>query len=246
MRNKLTTLSFMLVGMLGIAVPGAARAQSATFKFDTQPSPNPVFAPNNIVAVWVETPAGKFVRTLAQWAATRKQYLLAWNASSKGNNVDAVTGATFTAHGTRMVSWDLRDVNKTLVPNGTYVIKMELADRNSTQLTQNNQASFNLTVGPTPVNMTTTSGGFTKVTITYSPTGMVDMAGPPVTDASTGTPDGSDGGTGGGSTPAGGCTVAPLGAGAAELPLRGLGLGLGVLAVLRRRMRSRAAQKQST
>ena len=37
------------------------------------------------------------------------RYLLAWNASSKGNNVDAVTGATFASHGTRSVSWDLRD-----------------------------------------------------------------------------------------------------------------------------------------
>lgn len=245
MNNKLTTFSFMLVGVLGVAVPGSARAQSATFTFDTQQSPNPQFAPNNIVAVWIETPAGKFVRTLAQWAATRKQYLLAWNTSSKGNNVDAVTGATFTAHGTRTVSWDLRDVNKTVVPNGTYVVKMELADRNATQTTQNNEASFTFTVGQTPVNMMTSGGGFNKVMINYSPTATVDMAGPPPTDASTGTPDGSDGGTGGGGSAPSGCSVAPLGAASGELPLRGLGLGVGLFAVLRRRRRTRAAQKQS-
>jgi hypothetical protein len=119
MRNKVITLSFLLAGALGAAAPGSAHAQSATFTFDTQPSPQPVFDPNNIVAVWIETPSGKFVRTLAQWAETRKQYLLAWNASSKGNNVDAVTGATFINHGTRTVSWDLRDVNRAKVPNGT-------------------------------------------------------------------------------------------------------------------------------
>lgn len=242
MNTKINTLSLMLVGVLGAAVPGQARAQSATFTFDTTQSPRPQFAPKNIVAVWVETPTGQFVRTLAQWAATRKQYLLAWNTSSKGNNVDAVTGATFPTHGTRTVSWDLRDVNKTLVANGTYVVKMELADGNSTATTQNNEASFMLTVGPNPVNMTTSGGGFNKVMINYNPVGMVDLGTPPGADLSTGTSGGGDGGTGGGgSTPAGGCSVAPLGAAAGDLPLRGLGLAVGLVAVLRRRMRSRAA-----
>ena len=111
MNIKINKLNWMLIGVLGVALPGAAGAQSATFTYDTMKTSQPVFAPNNIIAVWVEKPNGAFVRTLAQWAATRKQYQHTKNASSKGNNVDAVTGATFTAHGTRTVSWDLRDVN---------------------------------------------------------------------------------------------------------------------------------------
>lgn len=231
----------MLAGALGIAIPSVAHAQSATFTFDTMQTATPQFAPNNIVAVWIETPNGTFVRTLAQWAATRKQYLLAWNTSSKGNNVDAVTGATFTAHGTRTVSWDLRDANKTMVANGNYVVKMELADRNATSTAQNNEAAFTFAVGPTPVNMTTSAGRFNKVMIVYTPTGSTpDMGTTPASDA--GAPDaaaGGDGGGGGGSAPTG-CSMTRGHAASGAVPWRGLAIALGVLAVLRRRLRSRA------
>lgn len=232
----------MLAGALGVAIPGAAHAQSATFTFDTMQTATPQFAPNNIVAVWIETPGGTFVRTLAQWAATRKQYLLAWNTSSKGNNVDAVTGATFTAHGTRTVSWDLRDVNKTMVANGNYVVKMELADRNATSTAQNNEAAFTFTVGPTPVNMTTSAGRFNKVMIVYTPTGSApDMGTTQGQDA--GTVDaatGGDAGSGGGGSAPTGCSMTRGHAVPGTIPWRGLAVALGVLAVLRRRLRSRA------
>lgn len=241
MNIKINKLSCMLIGVLGAAIPAVASAQSATFTFDTMKTSQPVFAPNNIVAVWVEKPNGTFVRTLAQWAATRKQYLLAWNASSKGNNVDAVTGATFTAHGTRSVSWDLRDVNKAVVPNGTYVVKMELTDHNSNSIATNNEASFNLTVGATPVNMTTSAGGFTNVKIVYTPTGGApDLGTTPTTDAATtGGSDGGDAGTGGGAPT--GCSLAPARSGSGGLAGWGFGLGVSLLALGRRRRRASAA-----
>lgn len=230
----------MLVGALAAAMPSAAHAQSATFTFDTMQTATPQFAPNNIVAVWIETPTGTFVRTLAQWAATRKQYLLAWNTTSKGNNVDAVTGATFTAHGTRTVSWDLRDANKAMVPNGNYVVKMELADRNATSTTQNNEGSFPITIGPTPINMTTSGGRFNKVIINYSPTSTPpDMATTATPDAAAPDMAESGGGGGGGSAPSG-CSLVAGHAASGAVPLRGLALALGVFAVLRRRLRSRA------
>lgn len=237
MNNRPNKLNWILMGVLGAAIPASAGAQSATFTFDTTQTSQPVYAPRNIVAVWVERTNGTFVRTLAQWAATRKQYLLAWNASSKGNNVDAVTGATFAAHGTRSVSWDLKDANKTLVPNGTYVIKMELTDHNATAVTTNNEASFNLTVGATPVNMTTSGGGFNKVQIVYTPMGSPpDLASPPVQDAgTTGGSDGGDASTGGGGSAPTGCSVTSLRAGSSDLAVCGLGLGVGLLALLRRR-----------
>jgi hypothetical protein len=215
------------VGSLLAVAPAAARAQSVTFTFDTTPTPTKTFAPRNIVAVWIEKPNGTFVRTLAQWAMTRKQYLLAWNTSSKGNNVDAVTGATFPAHGTRMVTWDLTDANKAKVPNGMYVVKLELADSNVTMPSQNNFLSYPFTVTGQSANLTTSGGGFNNVKVDLYAAGTApDMATLP--DLSTG--GGMDAGMTSGAM-AGGCSAAgsrtaagstaPLAAALALMVLRG-------------------------
>jgi hypothetical protein len=101
------------------------------------------FAPKNIVAVWVENENGQFVKTLAAYANARKTYLNTWEAltSSAGsiyNTVDAVTGATRSSHGTINCSWNGTDYKGNLVGDGTYNLRFELTDKNST----GNRASF--------------------------------------------------------------------------------------------------------
>ena len=237
---KLSPLAKTLAAALAASIPASAGAQSATFTFDTAQTATPMYAPRNVVAVWVEKPNGAFVRTLAQWAMTRKQYLLAWNTASAGNNVDAVTGATWPTHGTRTVSWNLRDVNKALVPNGNYVVKMELTDRNATATTQNNEASFPFTVGTTATSMMVSSGGFTKVLIAYSPAGgPPDLGTTPAPDLDTS--GGLDGGADA-SVPGSmgtGCSLAPRPPRAASWAGPGIALGLMLLARTLRRLQNR-------
>jgi len=136
----------------------------------TTPNGGP-YAPRNIVAVWVEGNGGTFIKTIDRWAATRKQHLIAWNQAAGTNDVDAVSGATRQNHNTPLsITWDLTDRTNAVVPDGTYTIRMELADSNASQATQNHQGTFTFTKGATADSQTNLSnGGFNNVSIDFSP-----------------------------------------------------------------------------
>jgi uncharacterized protein (TIGR03382 family) len=129
------------------------------------------FAPRNVVAVWIENQAGTFTKTITRYAATRKGNLVAWIQKAGNNDVDAVSGATRANHVTPLtITWNLRDKLGALVPDGTYTIRMELADDNVSQPAQNHQGTFTFVKGTAPQNQTgLTNGGFTNVTIDFQP-----------------------------------------------------------------------------
>ncbi len=89
------------------------------------------YSPKNVLAIWVKNAQGNFVISLKVMAKARKQHLVKWNASSSGNVVNATTGATLPNHQTHTISWDCRDVNGNLVPDGAYEIWVEYTSRNS-------------------------------------------------------------------------------------------------------------------
>jgi hypothetical protein len=95
------------------------------------------YAPQNILAVWVEDNSGKFVKTLIVNADRYKTYLTSWKNSTASsgstfNSVDAITGATNRNHGTRTCIWDGTDYKGKLVADGTYKVCMELTESNAT------------------------------------------------------------------------------------------------------------------
>jgi hypothetical protein len=128
------------------------------------------YAPKNIVAVWIER-QGTFIKTIDRWAATRKQHLVAWTAAAGAADADAVSGATRANHTTPLsITWDLTDRAGAVVPDGTYTIRMESADANSAQATQNHQGTFTFVKGPQPqAQIGLTSNGFTNTSITFTP-----------------------------------------------------------------------------
>jgi hypothetical protein len=130
---------------------------------------NGQFAPNNCVVVWVEQNTA-FVRTIERQCIVRRQYLVSWFAKATIEDNDAVSGATRVDHAAPVsFSWDLID-NGTEIADGTYTIRIELAEGNSTQPTQNNQGTFTFTKGPAPeVQSGLSAPGFTNVTIDYTP-----------------------------------------------------------------------------
>ena len=129
------------------------------------------YAPNNIVAIWIEDDTGNFVKTLLAYAATRITHLNMWQAStiaagSEFNRVDAITGATRTSHATRNCSWNAKDFNDVLVMDGTYSVWMELTDQNGT----GNFSSFPFTKGTnsdlqTPADVPS----FSSISINWEP-----------------------------------------------------------------------------
>lgn len=89
------------------------------------------YSDKNIGAAWIETEAGGFVRTLIVWGEVRRDNLVAWNAKSDGDVVDAVTSATRGSHRTNAVSWDLRDANGQTVGAGSYLLQFEFTEDDS-------------------------------------------------------------------------------------------------------------------
>lgn len=88
------------------------------------------YSPRNIGAIWITNGSGAFVKTLELWASQRLQYLSTFQAQTNRNKVDAITSATLTSHKTHTVSWNLKDVNGNVVPDGKYNVVIETTDRN--------------------------------------------------------------------------------------------------------------------
>ncbi|MEO7097064.1 MAG: DUF2271 domain-containing protein [Polyangiales bacterium] len=132
----------------GIEPPGqlfGADAGANSTCGDTAPTPltklhvvvltspfNGRYQPRNVGAIWVETAAGVFVKTLERWGKTRARYITRWNASSGGNVVDAVTSATLATHVTHDRTWNFTDKQTCKMPPGDYRVMIEHTDYNGT------------------------------------------------------------------------------------------------------------------
>lgn len=113
------------------------------------------YSPKNVLAIWIKDASGNFVISRKVMANARKQHLVKWMASSGNNSTDATTGATLSNHQTHTITWDCRDLNGNLVPDGDYQVWIEYTSRNSA-----NGGS------PGPSYSTT----FTKGTVIFNPT----------------------------------------------------------------------------
>ena len=112
-----------------------------------------------------------FVKTVGRWAQVRVQHLVSWRQGAGLNDVDAVTGPTRLNHTQPLtIAWNMQDRQGTVVPDGNYKVRMELAEANSLLPTQNNQGTFTFTKGPAPQNQTNlANGGFTNVSLNFNP-----------------------------------------------------------------------------
>jgi len=197
------SIKFLLVSavLLGGAVPGA-EAGALTATFTTSPNGGN-FAPKNVVAVWVEGPGGVFEKTIGQWDAVRGSNLVAWVGKAGPNDADAVSGATRASHATPLtVTWNLLNKAGTAVPDGTYTLRMEMADSNTATAANNHEGTFTFVIGPTAQAQTAlTNGGFTNVSINFDPGATPPPPPPPPSGGGSG--GGTGGGTGGGGGDAG-------------------------------------------
>jgi hypothetical protein len=113
-----------------------AAAGLSALRFSVRTSPaGGRFAPRNVGAIWIEDGTQAFVKTLEVWGNMRAKWLMAWLASSGGNTVDAITGATLDTHVTHQVTWDLDGLGGCEVPDGPYRVRVELVDRSGTGVT---------------------------------------------------------------------------------------------------------------
>ena len=128
------------------------------------------FSPRHIIAIWVATGTGTWVKTrkFMSQVTTYRQYLTNFkNATgSTYNSTDAITGATLQSHVTHTVTWDGKNSSGTLVPDGTYRIYIEFTSANAT----GKLYYLEFTKGPdsltlTPANQT----NFQNISLTWAP-----------------------------------------------------------------------------
>lgn len=108
------------------------RPTQLTISFETSTTSGK-YSPKNVHAIWVETAAGDFVRTLDLWGNKHAKQLTEFKAAvgDLAAAVAARTGATEKAYGKYSSRWDLKDAAGNVVPDGEYVIRLELTSDNA-------------------------------------------------------------------------------------------------------------------
>jgi len=129
---------------------------------------NGQYAPHNVVAIWIESGSGSFVKTLLVKAAVRKQYLTNWMKASGGSTTtDATTGATVQNHSSYNVTWNGKTASGTTVGDGAYNVCVEFTESNGT----GKLAKFSFTKGVAADNQTPAAkSNVSNITLTWTPT----------------------------------------------------------------------------
>lgn len=124
------------------------------------------YAPKHVLAIWVESTSGTFVKSLVVNAAARKQYLTNWLKSSSSNTTDATVGATLSSHAAKACVWNGTDVSGSVVGDGTYNLRVEFTESDAT----GKIATFPFNKG-TAVDVQTpaATSGVTVSTLTWTP-----------------------------------------------------------------------------
>ncbi|MDD4990752.1 MAG: DUF2271 domain-containing protein [Paludibacter sp.] len=134
------------------------------------------YSPHNVVAIWVQSKTGTFVKTLLAYAATRKAYLSSWATATAStyNTVDAITGATQSSQGPRVCYWNGKNQTGTVLGDDTYNVVMEMTEGGSNKVGVFAFKKGNTAQTVTPANVS----GFSNITIKWTPvsTGIQDVA----------------------------------------------------------------------
>jgi hypothetical protein len=134
----------------------------------TTSTSNGSYAPNNIIAIWIQDSSNKFVKTMLVYAKARKPHLINWvTATPVGNSTDAITGATQPSHGIRNCSWNGTDLSQLPVADGTYTVKIEMTENNI----GTNLATYTFVKGPNAVTLSPVDQAcFSNISINWIPT----------------------------------------------------------------------------
>lgn len=128
---------FLVIALMGCTsndpINNSVKTSGSLAVAATTSTYNGTFSPSHVLAVWVESSSGTFVKTLALYGRIRTGYLSNWyGATSSGNTVDATTGATLHSHGAFSFSWNGKDINENVVGDGTYRVCVEFTEHDGT------------------------------------------------------------------------------------------------------------------
>lgn len=160
-------------------------AGTLTFSF-TPVTKSPCYqGTRNVMAVWIQTSSGKFVKTKLRYCCgnSTSDHLPTWAVNSGGtagnagatacNKTDAVTGATLSSFTAKSITWDGKNVNGTAngttVADGVYKVTIEETWNHGSSGTATR--SFTFTKGPNPDHQTPANdANFTGIKLDWVPT----------------------------------------------------------------------------
>lgn len=155
---------------------------SGTLSLDFSQTPHTSFqGTKNVMAVWIQTSTGTFVKTRMRNAGGgTSDHLPVWAANAGGsagncmsancNVIGATTGATLSSFGNRVITWDGTDASGNIVPDGTYKITVESTWNHGSSATTTR--SFTFTKGPTPqIQTPLDDANFIGIALAWNPSG---------------------------------------------------------------------------
>ena len=181
------TLFKTTLGIIIFSIFLSTNAQTAgtlTFTFLPTVHETNNYGFEHVMAVWVQTNSGAFVKTkLRRVGNGTKDHLKVWAVNSGGsatnatsttcNTTDATTGATLVDYTTKTIIWDGKNVvgtsNGTTVADGVYKVTIEETWDDGTSNTTSR--SFTFTKGPVADHQTPAAdSNFTNIVLDWLPT----------------------------------------------------------------------------
>ena len=179
MKSSIILFSLFVLALFNSKLTSAQTAGTLTFSY-TPTSHTCYAANNNVLAIWIQSSTGSFVKTrMRRVGNVTSDHLPTWAVNSGGmasnalgsscNVVSAATGATLTGFTAKNVTWDGTDVNGVNVPDGTYKITVQSTwDHGATGTATR---SFTFTKGPNAdVQTPTIDANFTAISLAWNPT----------------------------------------------------------------------------
>ena len=170
----------VLVCLLIVSIGKSAAQTSGGLSFTINPvSHSGSYGAKHLVAVWLESESGTFIKTKRlQCSSKNLDHLATWTSKSGKNTVDATTGATLTTYTPIAFVWNGTDVSGNVVADGTYKVWVEMAWDDS-KTTDKTVTSYSFVKGAEPVTVTPANTNlFTDVSIIWAPstTGVMNIS----------------------------------------------------------------------
>lgn len=168
----------LLFGLLIVASAAGNAQTGGTLSFSFTPTAHTGYSGyKNVLAVWIQTGSGSFVKTRLRYVGWgTADHLPTWATNSGGssnnamtgcNTVSATTGATLTSFSTKTITWDGTDVNGNVVADGTYKVTIQETWNHGGGTTTR---SFTFTKGSSSDSQTPSNdGNFTNISLTWTP-----------------------------------------------------------------------------
>jgi len=179
MKKRLLNFAGLLVAFLISISTFGQTSGTLTFSFTTI-AHSGYQGTKNVLAVWIQTNSGAFIKTFYRYAGSQtKDHLPTWAVNAGGsssnclaascNVVGATTGATLSGATTKTLTWDGKDASGNLVADGTYKVSIqETWDHGNTGTTTR---SFTFTKGTNVDTQTpATDANFTSINLNWQPT----------------------------------------------------------------------------